>query len=897
MDWMRILRSRLASLFSQRKLDSELEEELRTHIELAAEHNRQNGLSTESARQEALRSFGGVTQIKERYRVQRGVPVIENFGRDLRFGVRQLAKSPSFTLTAVLTLALGIGANTAVFSILDSILLRPLPFPNADRLVRIYSVKGDNRDGASPPDARDFARENRTFEEIAVFDSWRKNVITSKTGDNPENHGVGLANVELFEALGIHPLLGRLFTEDEGTIGRNHVALISEPFWQSRYARDPQILGRTITINGAPYSIVGILPDSIPGWIRSINGPLDVWEPFLPSPGVWSEATRGGRDYATIGLLKPGVTEQEAESDLQRIAANLAAAHPIDRGWSVALEPLIVARSGNLRPQLYLLMGAVTLILLIACSNLAALLLARNTARQREFALRAALGAGKATLVRQVLVETTLLSLVGGACGVALAMAIDALIRHKHPGTISQLADIGLDWRVLAFTLFVAVLTSLLFGLTPAVLNTKIHLVDALKEGARGSSAPLRHGFRKALVIGQIALSLVLLVAAALLVETILRLENQDMGFRVDHLLKAHFFLPDPQYPTPEDKTRFCDMFAQRLRALPGVRDVSVTAIYPPDERWVMFFSLEGHPPSRADDVQTSFFGVTDASYLTTTGIPLVKGRDFSPADREGLPPVALVNQTFVRRYFHDEDPLGKRILLGAQPGVGIEAPYMREQSVLVTVVGVIADSRNDGLSLPIKPQVITLFRQLPVVNYGFKDVMLRTEVDPKSLEPALVQQFHALDPRLPLSEMMTITEDIELMTSDKRFTSLVLTGFAALGLLLALVGIYGVVSYLVAQRNQELGIRLALGADRANLLMLIVRQGFVLAASGVCLGLLGTVLASRALSSLLYKTSALDVPTLAAASAFLLLVALAASAIPARRAASIDPMHALRTE
>jgi putative ABC transport system permease protein len=310
-----------------------------------------------------------------------------------------------------------------------------------------------------------------------------------------------------------------------------------------------------------------------------------------------------------------------------------------------------------------------------------------------------------------------------------------------------------------------------------------------------------------------------------------------------------------------------------------------------------MMFSLEGHPPSRAEDVPTAFFGVTDASYLATTGIPLVNGRDFSAADREDMPPVALINQTFVRRYFHNENPLGRRLLLGAQPGIGVEAPYMREQSVLVDIVGVIADSRNDGLSQPIEPQVITLFRQLPVANYGFKDVILRTEVDPKSLEPALVQQFHALDPRLPLSEMMTITEDIEQMTSDKRFTTLILSGFAVLGLLLALVGIYGVISYLVAQRNVELGIRMALGAARSNVLWIIVRQGLVLGAFGVALGLIGTAVASRGLSSLLFGISALDVLTLGTASLFLLLVALAASAIPARRATRIDPIQVLRSE
>lgn len=895
MDWARTLLSRTLGLFRKRRLDADLDDELGAHIELAVEENLKCGLSPEEARSAALRNFGGMTQLKETYRMQRGAPWIERLGRDVRFGLRQLAKSPSFALTAVLTLALGIGANTAVFSVLNAVLLRPLPFPNAGRLVSVLSVHGDERVGASPPDARDFARQNRTFEYLAVFDQWRKNVITAESGDNPENVHVGLGPLELFQALGIHPILGRLFTAEEGTVGRNHVALISQPFWQNRYARDPNILGRTITINGIPYSIVGVLPDSIPGWVRGVNVPLDVWEPFLPSPEVWSDATRGGRDYATLGLLKPGVTIQQAEADLQTVAGNLATTYPADQGWSVALEPLIVARSGDLRPQLYLLMGAVTLILFIACSNLAALLLARNVARQREFAMRAALGAQRMALIRQILVETLLVALLGGACGAAFAAAIDQIIRRNHPESMAQLAEIGLDWRVLLFTFLISMSTSLAFGLAPAILNTRINFAEALNEGSRGSSGPSRNGFRRALVIGQIALLLVLTVGAALLVQTIVRLESQDMGFRSDHLLKAHFFLPDQQYPTPELKTRFCDTLSDQLRALPGVREVSVTSIYPPDERWEMMFSLEGHPISRAQDIPLTFFGVTDVPYLKTVGIPIMKGRDFLQTDRENTPVVAVVNQTFVNRFFRGEDPLGKRILIGAQPGAGVDAPYMHEQSALVTVVGVMADSKNDGLAEPVAPQIIALFRQMPFVNYGFKDFIVRSDIPPQILEREIEQRFHAVDPRLPLSEMMTITETVEAMTADKRFTGMILAAFAVLGLALAVVGIYGVVSYLVAQRNQELGIRLALGANRTNVLWLIVREGMLLGVSGVCIGLAGTAIASRGLNSLLYNISALDVSTLVAASALLLLVALAASAVPARRAMKIDPIQVLR--
>ncbi len=897
MDWIRILLSRCAAVFRRKRLDEELEEELHTHIAFAVEENLKCGLSAQEARTAALRDFGGVTQTKEGYRVQRGMPILEHVGRDFRFGLRQLRKSPSFTLTTVLTLTLGIGANTAVFSVLNSLLLRPLPFPNADRLVRVFSVENNVPIGPSPLDTRDFARQNHTFEKLAVFDQWRKNVITSKAEDNPEAVHVGLGSVDLFETLGVHPIIGRLFTADEGTIGRNRVALITESFWQRHYARNPAILGQTITVNELPYSIIGILPDAIPGWLRGVNSDIEVWEPFLPAPGVWDEASRGGRDFTAVGLLKPGVTVQQAEADLKTIAANLAFTYPIDRGVGVTLQPLIVSRAGDLKPQLYLLMGAVTLILLIACSNLAALLLARNSVRRREFAMRAALGARRTVLVRQILVETLLLSMLGCACGVALAWSIDLLIRQKRPIGVPQLAGVGLDWRVLIFTLLVTAGTSLIFGLAPALMNTKINLAESLKEGARGSSAPLRHRFRKALVIGQIALSLMLTVSAGLFVQTIMRLVNQDMGFRVDHLLKAHFFLPGAQYPSPEAITRFCDAYAERLHALPGVRDVSITTIFPPSERWDMMFTIKGGPVSRVEDVPSTFFGVTDAFYLKTAGIPLLKGRDFSESDRENTPTVAIINQTFANRYLSNQDPLGKQIELGAPPNLSIQSPWLQAQNVPVTVIGVMADSKNDGLALPVAPQLIALFRQIPAVNFGFKDVIVRSEIAPQALERTLEQQLHAINPKLPLSEMELIRVHIAELTSDKRFTSVILTAFAGLGLVLAVIGLYGVVSYLVAQRNQELAIRLALGADRSAILWLMVRQGLVLAIIGIGIGLAGTAGASHGLSSVLYRISALDVLTLSATSTFLLVISLMASAIPARRAASIDPMRTLRAE
>jgi len=897
---MRRLRAfwlRLLCVFRRNGLDGAINDELASHLAMHIEDGMHSGLSEEEARRQALIRLGGLEQTKQAYRERSGLTFLENFLRDVRYALRQLRKSPGFAITAVLILTLGIGANSAVFGVLNTVLLRPLSFPAADRLVRIFSVKDGNRIGPSPLDTRDFAARNHTFEKLAVYDNWRKNVITSKTGEGPEQIIVGLASTDFFEALDIHPILGRLFLSEEGEVGHNHVALITESFWKSHYAQSPSILGQTLTINDELYSIIGILPDVIPGWMLGAQTRLQIWEPFLPVPNIWNEHSRGGRNFQTVGLLKPGVSLQRAQADLQTIASNLAETYPVDHGIGVTVQPLINSRAGNLKPLLLLLMGAVTLILFIACSNLAALLLARNTARQREFAMRAALGASRAALMRQILVETLLISVLGGSGGVALAWTTDVLLRQASLSRMPQLAELSLDWRVLLFTFVIAVGTCLLFGLAPAVLNTRISFADALKEGGRSSSAPARQSFRKALIIVQIALSLILMVGAGLLIQTISRLENQDLGFRADHLLKAHFFLPFTHYPSSEAITRFCESYVDRIRALPGVRDAAITTIYPPQEHWSLMFYIVGRPISRLEDVPSTLFGVVDAHFLGTVGIPVMKGRDFSDSDGENTSTVAIVNQAFAQRYLANEDPIGKHIGLGAPPSLSVPDAWMGDHNVQVTIIGIMRDAKDQGLALPVEPQLITLFKQMPDLNFGFKDIIVRSEIAPDSLKQTLRKQLHALDTTLPLSEMESMTEHIEDSTSDKRFTGVILTSFAALGLMLSVVGIYGVISYLVAQRRQEIGVRLALGASRSNILWLIAYQGLLLAFIGVGVGLAGTVLAGRSMSSLLYGISSLDIFTLASASIVVVMVAFLASAIPARRAMKIDPMQALHTE
>lgn len=826
---------------------------------------------------------------------------IDSFGMDIRYAFRQMRKSPGFAVVVVLVLALAIGADASVFSVLNAVVLRPLEFPTANRLVEIMSRKDGKPIGPSPPDVKDFAAQSRTFEKMAVYDEWSKNVSASPGGENPQELMVGLAPRELFEALGVQPLLGRLFTADEGLAGRNHVAMITESFWRTRLQRDWKVLGRTLTINDQPYTIIGVIPDVIPGWINaSYNQLRDVslWEPFLPMPDVWSETSRSGRGFGSIGLLKPGVSIAEAQADLATIARNLAATYPADRDTGVELIPLQNMRSGDLKPLLSMLMGAVGLILLIACSNLAALLLARNTARQREFAMRKALGAGRATLVRQVLAETLVLSVMGSGLGLALAWGTTRALRLSDPGHLPQLLELTLDWRVVVFTLVAGLGTCLLFGMAPALLSARLNPADVLKDGGRSSSGASRQGFRKMLVTAQIALSLMLLIGAGLLIQTLERLQNQDLGFRVDHLTHAQLYLPPVEYPTGDSIDQFCDRLTENLRAIPGVQAVSVTEIYPPSDRWSEMFSIEGRRISRLQDIPTMVFGVVDANYLRTAGIALVRGRDFSESDREKTLPVAIVNQAFVKKFFPDEDPVGRRIEIGAPRSLLANDEWMGSERVTVTVVGVMRDNRDQGLALPVAPQLIGLFRQTPQpVNSGFKDLLVRSDLAPGAVVPSIERQLHALDPRIPLAETESMSECLGDLTAVQRFTSLILACFAGLGLMLAVMGIYGVIAYLVAQRTQEIGIRLALGSPRSAVVWLVSSQGLRMALAGVAVGLLGTALAGRSLTSLLYGISALDPLTLGFASTAIVAIALAACALPARRAARIDPLQALRTE
>jgi predicted permease len=903
MVWHR-LKSWFSSIFKRQAAENDLQRELQSHLELEAEEQLESGVPADEAHYAARRAFGNATLIAEDVRESRNTAWLEHFFRDLRYGLRSLRRSPGFSTVAVLTLALGIGANTAIFSTIDALMLRPLPFSSPDQIVRIYSITSgitdtfSNPDGPSAPDVRDFEQKSHSFQKIVIYDTWRKNVSFVDSASEPEQMRVGLVPAAYFEILDVKPIAGRLFTEDENQVGKNFVAAISSHLWRNRFGGDPAVLGRKIRINGEPYAIVAVMPDLPPERVEAgMVDATDLWTPLAFSD-VWTETSRGERGYLALGRLKPGVSLEQAQADLSVIADALAAEHPVDQGVRVSIKKLADTRAGSLRPMLFLLLGAVSLILLIACVNLANLLLSRNSARQRELAVRAALGSARGGLIRQLLAETLLLSLAGAAAGLLLAKAGLVSVMMLHPANLPLLESLEINGRVLAFTLSVALITALLFGLAPAITGTGMNLVDALRLAGRCGTAGKRgKRMRNVLIASEMAMSLMLLVTASLVVQSLARLQRQSLGIRQDHLLKGHFYVPPVRYPDPGAIARFCDQFANKVRALPGVVDASVTTIYPPNNGWTQMLGIPGHTVTRIQDIPAAQFGVADAHFRTTLGIPLMRGRDFAETDTATSPPVAVITEEFKRRYFSSQDPIGQKIHIGPPqfmqlpPGAGVR------DSSDVTIVGIIGDFRNNGLSLPAEPQIVVLYSQHPLVNYGFKDIVIRTASDPSSLAPAIRRQLHDLDSDMPFAEVQTIEALVEEKSGGQRFTAILLSLFAAVGLVLAIVGIYGVVSFVVAQRNQELAVRIALGASRANVLWLVLKQGLQMATIGAAIGLLGAYASQKLTSGLLFGISPVDPGTFAGGAALLLAVAAVASVIPGMRVMRIDPSEVLRQD
>jgi putative ABC transport system permease protein len=820
--------------------------------------------------------------------------------KEVRYAARKLKSSKGFTIIAVLTLALGIGANTAMFSIINSVMLSPLPFKDSDRLVRLWSTSKGLVTGPSPLDARDFEKSSSTFEQIVAYDIWRKNVSGMAGDIQAEQLAVGLVPAEYFKVLGMQPVLGRFFTAEENQLGKHYVAALNYSFWQSHFNGDKAVLGKTVRINNEPYTIVAVMPDTIPEWMEIPHKQAQVWTPFVPYPGIWEADHRGDRNFSVLGRLKPGVTLQQAKADLSRIAGTLSDQYPLDRGWDVDVQKLSDARVGNLRPVLMLLMGAVALILLIACANLANLLLARNSFRHREIAVQTALGASKWVLLRQLLTETLLMASVGGVLGIALAWLGCRMLERIHPSKLPQLNSITMDMRVLMFAIGLSLLTSLLFGILPSLSATRVNLSNALKDSGRSASASASRQYgRRLLAVTEMAFAVMLLIAAGLVIQSLRKFQLQQPGFPADHLLTAHLYLPQNRYSDSAKITQFAAEMQRRVQVLPGVQEASV-ASEPglPDpgytaNGWSQNFTLPGHMPDHIEDVPSARFGVSDSHYLRVTKIPLLQGRDFTDADTETSPKVAMINQEFARRYFPNEDPVGKEIDVGV-PGRLLGTTPAPTDQIPMKIIGVIGNVKNRGLSQPTSPEILGLYRQLPDFNFGFKFILARTSVEPTALISTVRDQLRQVDPDLPLASPMTVEEMISLQAGNSRFNAILFGLFAGIGSLLAIVGVYGVTSYLVAQRTQEIAVRIALGAQHGSISWLVIKQGVLIGGLGAILGMAGAFVLRQGVAQLVYGISPVDPGTFLGAALLLLLFGVLAGIVPVKRALRISPVAAL---
>jgi len=800
--------------------------------------------------------------------------------KDIRYGARVLAKAPGFTLVAVFVTALGIGANTAIFSVVNAVLLRPLPYAHPERLVRAYRVneqRGITSNSLSFPNFADLREQNRAFDAVAAF----ADTTSALTGDGPPEQVVGVrASGDLFEVLGARAAAGRTLARGDEQPGGAPVVVISHGMWQRRYGGDPQAVGRQITLAGKPRTVVGVLPADFQ--FLFVNEPAEFYVPFDPQGEM--EVQRGANFLEVVGRLREGLTMEQAGAEVGAVAARLAAAYPDDNANNtVRLVGAHEEMVGSLRPTLLVLLGAVGLVLLIACANVANLLLVRASGRGRELAIRVALGAGRGRVVRQLLTESLLLSTAGGAAGLLLAMWGVALISSFVPPDVPRFQETGLDPTVLLFTLGASVLTGVVFGLAPALQASRVDLNEALKEGARGSTEGGKGRVRAALIIAEVAVSLVLMVSAGLLIKSFLRLRATDPGLDPRGVLTASLSLPAARYPEDAQAVAFYGRTLERVAALPGVEAVGAIAPLPlSDSSMSTSFRVEGRPDPGPGARPSSAARIVTPGYLRAMGVPLVRGRAFTEQDGEDAPKVLLVNEALARQHFPGEDPLGKRLSLGLNDISG-------------EIVGVVGDVRHRRLSTAAGPEYYVPFRQVPLNTLS---LVVRTgSGDPAQLSASLRAAVQESDRELPVFRVRTMETLVAESVARQRFSMTLLVAFACLALVLAAVGVFSVMSFLVAQRRHEIGVRMALGAQGSDILRMVVGSGMGLALAGVGVGLAAALALTRLMSSLLYEVSAGDPLVFAAIALLLSAVALAACLVPALRATKVDPMEALRYE
>ena len=804
--------------------------------------------------------------------------------QDLRYGVRMLIKSPGFTVIVVLALSLGIGANSAIFSVVNAVLLRPLPFGEPEQLMMVWGetkINGEDRIVLSIPDIKDIREQSQTLEYIAPY-SGAGSTLTS--GD--DNERIFGANVpyDLFPLLRVQPLMGRTFTREEDVPGGPAVIVISQGLWQRSFGSDPSIIGKEIKLSGKSTTVVGVMPSYFRFPVQ--NQKSEYWQPISASPSyIAAKDIRGNRSLRVVARLKPGVTQAQAKSELAAIAGRLETQYPdTNTGLSFGLVPLHEDIVGSVRPALLVILGAVGFVLLIACANVANLLLARAASRHKEIAIRTALGAGRWRIIRQLLTESLLLALVGGALGLLLAMwGVDLLVAAS-PTDLPRVREIGLDANVLGFTALVSILTGIMFGVAPALQSSKLDLNESLKDGGRGSTDGLRRNrVRSLLVVSEVALSLVLLVGAGLLIRSFVYLLNSSPGFDTQSVLITDIPLSRSRYATGEQQAAFAQQAIERARELPGVAAAAAVNIVPLSGNGRQSsFTIEGRPVAHGQEPDGEVTTVTP-DYFRVMGIPLKSGRVFTEQDRKDTPPVVIISETLARRNFPGEDALGKRLVLD-------------DEKPPSEIIGIVGDVRHEGLEKEAYPGYYLSYYQSPERQVNLI-VRSAPGVDPATLQMPVRNVVKQIDKDQLVWETKTMEQLRAESVARRRFNMMLLGIFAALALALAAVGIYGVMSYSVTQRTHEIGIRIALGAQASDVLRMVVRQGMTLALIGVGIGLLAAFAVTRVMASLLYGVTATDALTFAGVSLLLAGIALLACLIPARRATRVDPMVALRYE
>jgi putative ABC transport system permease protein len=808
--------------------------------------------------------------------------------QDLRYGLRMLAKSPGSTLIAVLALGLGIGANSAIFSVVNAVLLRPLPYQDPERLVVVWETKlnkGILQEYVSPPDYRDWVEQNRAFDRMAALRT-QPAVLTG--GQLPERVETALISPSAFEMLGVKAARGRTFFGGEDRPGQNRVAVLSHGLWQRRFGGDPGVLGQAVTVDGNSFTIVGVTPPDF----HLLDTPSELWLPYTLDNKEENENQRGFRTLRVIAHLKPGVSLDQAQSEMRSIEDGLARKYPdLDTGWSTKVVPLRDQLVGDVRATLWTLLAAVVFVLLIACANVANLLLARAGSREKEIALRAALGAKPGRLVRQLLTESVLLGLAGGVLGLLLAAWSVSILGRFCPANLPRMNEIGIDWRVLAFTLAVSILTGIVFGLAPAAGSVRSDLNSILKTSGRGTTASrARAQLRNALVVAEIASCVVLLTGAGLLIRSFVRLQSVNPGFRPDHVLTMQLTLPEARY-SGWKVAAFYRQLLERLQALPGVQVAGIARNLPlSGVDASLNFTVENRPVEASAEQPRAKFRAASADYFAAMGIPLMKGRYLDRSDGEKTAGVALINNTLARRLWPNEDPLGKRIKAGF------------DDSVWCTIVGVVGDVKHTGLDAAVNPETYYHYLQVPPALMTFVEgtmtVVLRTNAEPTAMVAAARGEVRNMDADLAVFNVKTMQELVDGSVAQPRFRTLLLGVFAGVALVLAAIGLYGVIAYSVTQRTNELGVRMALGAQRSDVVKLVVGQGGRMAAIGVGIGLVAAFPLMRIISSkLLFAVNASDPVTYAGTALLILAVALVASYIPALRAVKVDPVVALRCE